>query len=112
MQSRKVLGRIRLDSGRILLCDPCRTDGRINFMQESFRLNRTDEYQLPNHQAVVVPTGLTDGSFDIEVVIEEYPGKGPEIREIRLLPTEKIIASIDNQIKSDATVGAFSGIRK
>jgi hypothetical protein len=109
MRSRKVLGRIRLDSGRILLCDPCRTDGRINFMQESFRLNRTDEYQLPNNQAVVVPTGLTDGNFDVEVVIEEYPGKGPEIREIRLLPS---IASIDNQIKSDVTVGAFSGIRK
>jgi hypothetical protein len=109
MRSRKVLGRIKLDSGRILLCDPCRTDGRINFMQESFWLSRTDEYQLPNNQAVIVPAGLANESFDVEVVIEEHPSKGPEICEIILLPT---IASIDNQVKSDATIGTFSGIRK
>jgi hypothetical protein len=78
-------------------------------MQESFRLSRIDEYHLPNNQAVVVPAGLANESFDVEVVIEEHPGKAPEISEIRLLPA---IASIDNQVKSGATVGTFSGIRR
>jgi hypothetical protein len=112
MKILKVLGKIKLDSGRILLCDPCRTDGRINFMQESFRLSRTDGFQLPDQLAVVVPTGLSDGSFDVEVVFDELPDREPEIREIRLHTSKKNTARIDNRTTSNAIEESFSGISK
>jgi hypothetical protein len=80
-------------------------------MQDSFRLSRTGEFQLPDNRAVVVPTGLTDASFDVEVVFDELPDREPEISEIRLHTSNKNTARIDNRPTSNAIEVSFSGIR-
>ncbi len=70
----KKIGQVKIDSRSLLLCDPCRTNHGIDFMQTAFSfLGIGDRYQVGNGTGVLVPTLVNGTTCEIEAMVEETP---------------------------------------
>jgi len=81
----EIIGRIFIDSGTILLCDPCRLQNDIDFMQEAMAMGNVLRYrQIGDNTAVLSRTGLGDGEYEVEANTGDVPGWGVRVKEIRI----------------------------
>jgi hypothetical protein len=77
------IGQVAVDSGHLLICDPAKKeydDARI------IELNTSKGWstQYSESSAVVIPSGLGSGIYDVEARVAEVPGFGKRISEIRI----------------------------
>ncbi len=81
-----VIGQVHIDSGTILLCDPCQTQHGTNFMEIAIaKLDGNDDpHQVGEGVGVLAPTGLGDGAYNVEALIGEVEGWGERTKEIRV----------------------------
>ena len=81
----EIIGRVFIDSGTILLCDPCRLQKDIDFMQEAMAMGNVLRYrQIGDNTAVLSRTGLGDGEYEVEANTGDVPGWGVRVKEIRI----------------------------
>lgn len=79
------IAQIKIDSGSLLLCDPCRINQGIDFMQTAFSfLGMGDRYHLGNGAGVIVPAKICNGLCRVEAIVESVPGCEQTINEIRI----------------------------
>ncbi len=77
------IGQINVDSGYVMVFDPCHFHSDIHPIQEivdGFKRG----YQIGEGIAVLIPAGLGDGAYDVEALIGEVEGWGERIKEIRV----------------------------
>ena len=80
-----VLGQVHVDSGHLLICDPCRTNREIDFMEITIAKMEGDgdQNQIGEGIGVVFPSGLGDGVYNVDALIGEVDNFGKLIKEIR-----------------------------
>ena len=79
------IGQVKIDSGSLLLCDPCRTNRGIDFMQTAFSfIGIGDRYQVGNGTGILVPAQANGSACEIEALVEEAPDCRQIITEIHV----------------------------
>jgi hypothetical protein len=85
-----VVGDICIDTGTLLLCDPCYA-GDASEGWNSYLENMTDEgfslplgHDLGASKALTVMTGLGDGLYRVVARHEDVPGFGERVAEVRI----------------------------
>ena len=89
----RTIGEVCVDSGSIVICDPCRADKASDWWQGV----ATGEWPLGNYKheaelkgengdplAVALHTGIGDGWYAVEARYEQHPFMGKRVAEIRI----------------------------
>jgi hypothetical protein len=90
------IGTVGVDSGTLLICDPCYIHGDNKIMDEITELmfnqdQHTEKYVQLNHNAlcsgkgVAFQSGLGDGSYDVFATIGKVPGWGERIKKVEIV---------------------------
>jgi hypothetical protein len=88
----KTIGEVCIDSGTIMLCDPCRADEVSGWWDDY--CERTDLNKSPDSKeinvrkdfpiGVITRTGIGDGCYAVEARYEEHPFMGKRVAAIRI----------------------------
>jgi hypothetical protein len=88
----RTIGEVCIDSGTIMLCDPCRADEvtdwwndycektDLNKSPDSVEINGRKEFPI----GVVTRTGIGDGRYAVEARYETNPDFGERCAEVRI----------------------------
>ena len=88
----KTIGEVCIDSGTIMLCDPCRADEvsgwwddycertDLNKSPDSVEINGRKDFPI----GVITRTGIGDGCYAVEARYEQHPFMGKRVAEIRI----------------------------
>ena len=81
-----VIGQVHIDSGHILICDPCQTQHGTNFMAITIAKmdGEGNPHQIGEGVGVVFPSGFGDGAYNVEALIGNVADFGEMIKEIRV----------------------------
>lgn len=77
------IGQVAIDSGHLLICDPAKRDLENVQIMDVFT-SKDWSTQYSESRAVVIPSGLGDGLYDVEARVAEVTGFGKRITEIRI----------------------------
>jgi hypothetical protein len=77
------IGQIHIDSGNIMVCDPCQFYSDIHPLEETWDKGGYG-HQIGEGIAVLALTGLGDGAYNVEALIGEVEGWGERMKEIRV----------------------------
>lgn len=81
--TRAVIGHVGVDSGQIILVDPCYVENGLNY-SEVCKTTCSDGKAGPwmNGAAVATSTGIGDGRYPVIVEYEDLPGWGRRVKSI------------------------------
>jgi hypothetical protein len=78
------LGMVCIDTGTLLLCDPCQAVEAADDWNEGTRGSVDDLCTVHDHLGLTVMTGVGDGFYPVEVRYEDVPGFGKRVAELRV----------------------------
>jgi hypothetical protein len=77
------IGQVAIDSGHLLICDPVKKNYE-NAQVIQLKTSPDFSAQYSESRAVVIPTDIGDGLYDVEAVIAEVPHFGKCIMAIQI----------------------------
>lgn len=90
------LGEVAVDSGTLMITDPCyaglETD---DWMEEVNDITTSPTMSVPFHEGVAFLSGLGDGIYGVEAVIGEVPGWGERIKSVTITLIEEVEEDYD-----------------